>query len=126
MTFCWPAWYDQRYLHSELQVAHGDIYAHNTLVSPDGADVRLGDFGAAFCYRGGTGAGLDPELIQRIEVRAFGVMIDELSSRLAADSPAAVAQTLRTLATECLAVDVRTRPSFSAVSAQLDALLRQL
>ena len=38
------------YLHGSLRIAHGDVYAHNTLVNTDASSVRLGDFGAAFPY----------------------------------------------------------------------------
>ena len=38
------------HLHGSLRIAHGDVYAHNTLVNADASSVRLGDFGAAFPY----------------------------------------------------------------------------
>jgi serine/threonine protein kinase len=38
-----------RYLHEELHVCHGDVYAHNVLVNEVGHAV-LCDYGASFVY----------------------------------------------------------------------------
>jgi len=60
-------------------ICHGDFYAHNILVEEsDPSNVRLTDFGAAFFY--------DPDsdyapLLQRIELRAFSVLVEEVSAR---------------------------------------------
>jgi hypothetical protein len=64
------------HLHSR-GVTHGDLYAHNTRVDRDG-HALVGDFGAASVL-----SGLDDDLragIERIEVRAFGVLVDDLLS----------------------------------------------
>lgn len=58
-------------------VTHGDLYAHNTRVDRDG-HALVGDFGAASIL-----SGLDDEVragLERIEVRAFGVLVDDLLS----------------------------------------------
>jgi serine/threonine protein kinase len=73
------------YLHSE-GVAHGDVYGHNILANVDGSEVRLADFGAAYVYHGmdATATGLDPALLERLEVRAFGVLVAEIAARIVA------------------------------------------
>jgi serine/threonine protein kinase len=38
-----------QYLHNELNVCHGDMYAHNCLMDKSG-HVVLCDFGASFVY----------------------------------------------------------------------------
>jgi hypothetical protein len=72
-------------LHAR-RISHGDLYAHNILVGStllSGApatphDVRLSDFGASFLHDGDPGW-------QRVEVRAFGILLDELSSLVRVD-----------------------------------------
>lgn len=62
------------HLHSK-GIMHGDIYAHNILVNASGQAI-LGDFGAASVY--------DPRTEpwrERIEVRAFGYLAEELLER---------------------------------------------
>jgi serine/threonine protein kinase len=71
-----------RHLHAQ-GINHGDLYAHNILHCGEGRAV-LGDFGAAsFHPPGDPGAA---EALQRIEVRAFGCLLEELVER-GADGP---------------------------------------
>lgn len=67
-----------RELHS-LGVTHGDFYAHNILVSDDLKSVKLSDFGAAYLYDKDAEYG---NLIQNIELRAFGVLVEEVAKQL--------------------------------------------
>jgi hypothetical protein len=64
-------------------ISHGDVYGHNIMTRADGAAL-LGDFGAATIYRSaaaGEGVGAETALqLQRIEVRALGVLMLELLS----------------------------------------------
>lgn len=56
-------------------ILHGDLYAHNTLWN-GGGDCLIGDFGAAsFFARDESQASL---ALQRIEVRAYGCLLEEL------------------------------------------------
>ncbi len=55
-------------------IVHGDLYAHNTLVNSDG-NALLGDFGAASFY---DLKSENAAQIERIEVRAFGCMVEDL------------------------------------------------
>lgn len=57
-------------------ILHGDLYAHNLLV--DGHDCRLSDFGAASFFTPGSVQGA---ALQRVESRAFGILLEELLQR---------------------------------------------
>lgn len=65
-------------LHS-VGICHGDFYGHNILVSQDGSDVRLSDFGAAFFYDREHEYGTS---IEAIELRSFAVLVEEVNSLL--------------------------------------------
>ncbi len=59
-------------------ISHGDLYAHNTRVDAEGG-VLVGDFGAASLLEG-----LDDDVrsaVARMEVRAFGALVDDLLTR---------------------------------------------
>lgn len=62
------------HLH-KIGISHGDVYAHNTLINDQG-DMLFGDFGAA------TPLALLPplqtEAMEKIEVRAFANLLDDL------------------------------------------------
>ncbi len=65
---------------------HGDLYAHNLLVADDGEPL-LGDFGAASFL---PIADLQRrEALQRLDLRAFGWLVDEIAARC--DDPLALA-----------------------------------
>lgn len=61
-----------KHIH-ERGIAHGDLYAHNTLIDKSG-HALLGDFGAATIY----GNSDRKEEIEKMEVLAFGHMIEDL------------------------------------------------
>ena len=102
----------------------------------DATAVRLADFGAAFSYDGAMeGSGLTPALIERVEVRAFGVLVAEVAHRIRDDRGSSstslgdalslhpnVAATLKTIAADCNSRDARERPSFHEVLGRIDAL----
>jgi hypothetical protein len=105
------------YLH-QLGLAHGDLYAHNTLVSSKGA--LLSDFGAACDYSNLPKA--DRDNFERIEVRAFGILLSELLER--AKIAASVSDNnflarLRDLAARCIGREVLGRPSFERVVSEV-------
>lgn len=103
-----------------LGIMHGDLYAHNILVNRSGHAI-LGDFGAASFYRPGSSG--DAELFQRIEVRAFGCLLEELVDRADdSDTSRPILQLLRNITYRCLDEDVRSRPTFAVISEQLDKL----
>ena len=89
-------------------INHGDLYAHNVLWNEQG-DCLLGDFGAA-CYYPSSLA--DP--LQRIEVRAFGYLLEELLQRCdEADDD------LWALQKRCVADDPMARPRFEVILDEL-------
>jgi len=101
---------------------HGDLYAHNIL--HDGrARVLLGDFGAASFYSTDN-----PErsvALERLEVRAFGCLLDELIERLEASARSDhghVRDELAVLRDSCLSEDVQSRPLFEQIASDLRAL----
>jgi hypothetical protein len=101
-------------------VMHGDLYAHNILHGGEG-HALLGDFGAASFY-----AADDPDTgvaLQRLEVRAYGCLLEELLERCdVLDARAPIAATLIALKDHCLNEDIDSRPLFDEIAARLLAL----
>lgn len=101
-------------------ILHDDLYAHNILHRPDG-EALLGDFGAASFVPLD-----DPALaegLQRLEVRAFGCLLEELIEHSDdADPGCAVTPALVALRDRCLHPDPDTRPLFAELAAVLSAL----
>lgn len=99
-------------------VNHGDLYAHNLLHGGGGA-VLLGDFGAASCYPAGL-EGL-AEALQRLEVRAFGCLLEELLTHQdeAAD-PGGIRPRLAAWRDACLSEVCAERPLFAALAQGLE------
>ena len=90
-------------------ILHGDLYAHNLLV--DGHDCRLSDFGAASFFTPGSPQGA---ALQRLESRAFGILLEELLQRC--DAPPAP---LLQLAADCRQPVTQERPDFAEIAARL-------
>ena len=63
-------------------LTHGDLYAHNVMARASDGEAKLGDFGAAYTYRGGAFTGAHAAALERIEVRAFGCLVEEIAARL--------------------------------------------
>lgn len=98
-------------------VMHGDLYAHNILF--DGAErALLGDFGAASFYSledRDIGSAL-----QRVEVRAFGCLLEELIERCdGLNAQTDIAAKLVALKDDCLSDDIDGRPLFGEIAAVL-------
>lgn len=105
-----------RHLHAQ-DILHGDLYAHNILCTREG-DTLLGDFGAASFI-----APEDrqrAEALQRIEVRAFSCLLDELLERCSAATdlhgklPALV-----DLQSRCALANNQARPLFAEIESEL-------
>ena len=119
------------HLHG-LSFTHGDLYAHNTLVSNQSGEAKVGDFGAAYNYEPlGPDAG---RAIEAIEIRAFGCMAEELAERLeganaqgetagdaSVEAVARLRPALDAIVRRCMIADVSARPTFEQVVAELDS-----
>jgi hypothetical protein len=92
-------------------LVHGDLYAHNTLVS--GNRALVSDFGAACFYR--VNEALNSHLVERVEVRAFGILLEELVMRASPEGSNSNLQPLRELVVLCTSPDVERRPCFEEV-----------
>ena len=100
----------------ERGIMHGDLYAHNILINDD-AHALFGDFGAATLY--------DPRQhgmawLERIEVRAFGCLLDDLLQFVPAES--ARKGVLCALRDACMDRLITQRPDFKTIAVQLAVL----
>jgi hypothetical protein len=101
-------------------ILHGDLYAHNILSDGEGNGL-LGDFGAAsFLPPDGPDQAL---ALQRIEARAFGLLLEELHSRCkpADDSETATLARWADLEARCTQPDAGARPLLAEIGAALAA-----
>jgi hypothetical protein len=109
-----------RHLHAQ-GLMHGDLYAHNILHNASG-NALLGDFGAASFL-----ALRDPSqahALQRLEVRAFACLLEELLERCDLQEDAVLAwETLAKLKTACLQEPPCARPLFAEIEQLLFALV---
>ncbi|WP_344764088.1 leucine-rich repeat-containing protein kinase family protein [Actimicrobium antarcticum] len=106
------------HLHAQ-GILHGDLYGHNILHC-GGGNVLLGDFGAASLF--GTGSSIALSL-QRLEVRAFGCLLDELVERceVRSDDHIVIAR-LAAVAASCLQRDNLQRPLFEQLVQEIFAI----
>lgn len=99
-----------RHLHHQ-RVMHGDLYAHNILITSSG-DALLSDYGAASFFDV-----TDPNQsakLQRLEVRAFGCLLEELTERCD-DLQEEVRVELEKLACDCQHREIMARPTFDKI-----------
>ncbi|CRM86863.1 E3 ubiquitin-protein ligase sspH2 [Pseudomonas sp. 22 E 5] len=96
-------------------ITHGDLYGHNILWN-DAGSCLLGDFGAASFHA--TAGTLETQALQRIEVRAFGVLLGELLARVEGGASDELLELHRT----CCQSDVLARPSFEEVEVLLKSI----
>ncbi len=108
------------HLHAQ-GIMHGDLYAHNILVNENGHSL-LGDFGAASSYNLNDAAGA---VLERLEVRAFGCLLEDLLDR--SDVPNSKAEKLaltqlNQLKQDCLHPIPAARPLFI----EIDRILAEI
>lgn len=107
-----------QHLHAHA-ILHGDLYAHNILFRSDGRAL-LGDFGAASLYEPQDQR--QAQALQRLEVRAFGCLLQELLERCDEASGNPTGRTLNALAQSCLQEHVSRRPLFTDIHQRLSRL----
>lgn len=94
-------------------ILHGDLYAHNILTDST-AYPLLGDFGAATLYQKADSA--KALLLERLEVRAFGCLLEDLLEHLAPLSGIEESvEALIQLKKACMHEDVSQRPGFATI-----------
>ncbi|MDR6564831.1 MULTISPECIES: leucine-rich repeat-containing protein kinase family protein [unclassified Arcicella] len=102
-----------------LGVSHGDLYAHNTLVD-ENANTLFGDFGAGSTYHVHSSKA---PAIQRLEVRAFACLLDDLLRYVAeADTQHPSIGQLKALVQNCMNEVVLERPSFVQIYEKITGL----
>ncbi|MCF5705672.1 protein kinase [Pseudomonas syringae] len=98
-------------------ITHGDLYGHNILWQSDG-NCLLSDFGAASFHPSASVA----QALERIETRAFGILLGELLERCdASGEELALIDALKTLAERCTQADCSSRPLLQEVHQALAA-----
>ncbi|CAO4164835.1 Leucine-rich repeat-containing serine/threonine-protein kinase [Methylorubrum populi] len=102
-------------------VLHGDLYGHNTLWDGETGEAVLSDFGAACLLPQGRAG----EAWQRVETRAWGLLLGELLDRCTAVSSAhsSALTGLRDVEQACRQPNPRARPSMAEVVNSLSSLL---
>ncbi len=103
------------HLH-RLGLCHGDLYGHNILYNADG-DCLLGDFGAASFHSPTDNP--QTRALQRIEVRAFGILLGELLERIDGNIAQPLLESLQALQQRCIQPHVLARPGFEAIRTEL-------
>ena len=104
------------HLHAQ-GLMHGDLYAHNILHNGKG-QALLGDLGAASFLP--TGNPAQAQALQRLEVRAFGCLLDELIERCnMAPHEQAALNVLMELQVQCVHKDPQARPLFADIERML-------
>jgi len=105
-------------LHNK-SINHGDLYAHNILVDSSG-HALLGDLGASTIYD----MDLYPKL-QKLEVRAFGYIVEELLERsiVSSGEDIEISSKLIKLRDSCIDIDTTKRPTFKEIYHTISSLL---
>lgn len=89
-------------------IMHGDLYAHNILFDNSGNTI-FGDFGAATIY---DIKHKKAPLLEKIDVRAFGCLLEDLLNHFKNETPN---DKLQLLKNNCLHPSIQERPTFSEI-----------
>ncbi|HOY70542.1 MAG TPA: leucine-rich repeat-containing protein kinase family protein [Methylotenera sp.] len=104
-----------QHLHKK-NISHGDLYAHNILYNQAGKCL-LSDFGAA-SFLPNNASALD---LQRLEVRAFACLLEELLAYCEASNNVEI-KALTKLQQACGQNEVQKRPLFDEIVQTLEAI----
>jgi hypothetical protein len=104
------------HLHAQ-GILHGDLYAHNILNTAQG-EALLGDFGAACFFA--PDASASAKALQRLEVRAFGCLLEELLERCTVDAETTSIAALWHLQQRCVLPQPSARPLFTEIVEELE------
>ena len=97
-------------------IMHGDFYAHNIMIDKD-ANPILGDFGGASYFE--PSEVQTRQALERLEVRAFGCLAEELLGLSQDDQTnPQLHTTLANIKNACLSKVNATRPLFSQIHQQ--------
>mmetsp|Transcript_3102 Transcript_3102/g.6733 ORF Transcript_3102/g.6733 Transcript_3102/m.6733 type:complete len:556 (-) Transcript_3102:52-1719(-) len=102
------------YIHSSLGVTHGDVYLHNILMDGSG-NALLSDWGASWVY-GRDGSDFSA-LIEKIEVLAFGRLVEDLVSWV--DLSEQFSRNAQDLLQSITRADLVSRPTFKEIKNKL-------
>lgn len=105
------------HLH-ERGILHGDLYAHNLLVNPQG-HALLSDFGAASFFDSTTDQG---RALQRIEARAFGCLLEEVLQRSEHWDTDPRLLHVAELMRQCMDENTQARPDFAALAQRFEQI----
>jgi tRNA A-37 threonylcarbamoyl transferase component Bud32 len=105
------------HLH-EKGIMHGDLYAHNILVNEE-YHTLFGDFGAASIVADTDNSAFAARL-EKIEVRAYGCLLEDLLNRVTNDSIEERTR-LEALKNQCLDENILSRPAFKNILEKLAA-----
>ena len=110
-----------QHLH-QRGIMHGDLYGHNILHCGEGRTL-LGDFGAASFYA--TDDRTLADALQKLEVRAFGCILEELIERCSvSELTQHVLYQLNALMLACVREENQLRPDFNEIGLQLADISR--
>lgn len=113
------------HLHAQ-GIMHGDLYAHNILVNGATHHPLLGDFGAASSYD--LADSIASSGLERLEVRAFGCLLEDLLDRARVPDTQAqkwVLDRLDKLRQDCLQPIPAARPLFREIDRVLAEITTQ-
>jgi Leucine-rich repeat (LRR) protein len=113
LTTIWNVASALEYIHGSIGVSHGDIYLHNVLIDGDKVS-RISDWGASFAYD--LDDAEQAELIEKIEVLAFGRLIQDI---LSWHSKVIEGEPFKGLLDDILQPEITERPGFKAIKDRL-------
>jgi len=108
----------------ERGIMHGDFYAHNIMIDKE-ANSILGDFGGASYFE--PKEVLVRNTLERLEVRAFGCLVEEMLMLSSQDQTNITQrEQLTSLKSLCLNEDNTQRPLFKTIAQEMNSIVQSL